>query len=447
MSLKKLVVHGLFGHFEHTVLFNKEGITIITAPNGYGKTVMLKIIDSIFNMNFDYFIDLAFDSIELIASNFSLTIRKSEENKEKELKLSSESTLGESFDYTHSKLREKSSKSRAIFDLIDMYLPYLTRVGQSHWRDDGDDEMLTIDEIFRKYRDVIPEDIQQKFLGHYPSWLRDISSSINTYLIQDQRLILRTNVVEGRYPTSRKTIKYTDSIEKYANDLATYIRNTVVKSSGISQRLDSSFPVRLLGKKINSQNLSISQLTNNLKKLQEKREKLSGYNLLASDEYNMSDLDELDSITETDTKVLTLYVQDTEEKLSVYDDVLKRIELFSDILNNKRLSFKKIKINADKGFVFETSDGQPLELTQLSSGEQHQIVLLYELIFNVKDSALVLIDEPEISLHVAWQKEFLNDLKRIIKIQEMLFVVATHSPQIIDDRWDLTVDLEEGAVA
>jgi len=56
----------------------------------------------------------------------------------------------------------------------------------------------------------------------------------------------------------------------------------------------------------------------------------------------------------------------------------------------------------------------------------------------------VLIDEPEISLHVAWQKEFLKDLKEIIAIQNMPVVIATHSPQIIDNNWDLTVDLEDG---
>ncbi len=60
---------------------------------------------------------------------------------------------------------------------------------------------------------------------------------------------------------------------------------------------------------------------------------------------------------------------------------------------------------------------------------------------------MVLIDEPEISLHVAWQKEFLNDLQEIINIQNMPVVIATHSPQIIDGNWELTVDLEEGFIA
>ena len=84
-----------------------------------------------------------------------------------------------------------------------------------------------------------------------------------------------------------------------------------------------------------------------------------------------------------------------------------------------------------------------MDLDQLSSGEQHEVVLLYELIFNVKDDVLVLIDEPEISLHVTWQKEFLSDLLRIIELQNIQVMIATHSPAIINGRWDLTCNLEK----
>jgi len=44
-----------------------------------------------------------------------------------------------------------------------------------------------------------------------------------------------------------------------------------------------------------------------------------------------------------------------------------------------------------------------LKLTDLSSGEQQEVVMLYELLFCVQPGTLVLIDEPELSLHVVWQ--------------------------------------------
>ena len=126
---------------------------------------------------------------------------------------------------------------------------------------------------------------------------------------------------------------------------------------------------------------------------------------------------------------------------------MNRLELFTNILNQRRFTHKTIKIDKDKGFIFLTSKGNPLDLTDLSSGEQHEVVLLYELIFNAKPDTLVLIDEPEISLHVTWQKDFLADLIRIIELQKMQVLIATHSPQIINNRWDLVYNLEDKALA
>jgi predicted ATP-binding protein involved in virulence len=67
---------------------------------------------------------------------------------------------------------------------------------------------------------------------------------------------------------------------------------------------------------------------------------------------------------------------------------------------------------------------------------------LYELLFKVQPDTLVLIDEPEISLHIAWQQEFLNDLARITALSDFDVIIATHSPDIVSDRWDLTVELK-----
>ena len=106
--------------------------------------------------------------------------------------------------------------------------------------------------------------------------------------------------------------------------------------------------------------------------------------------------------SETDSKALLVYLNDLEIKLGVFDNILEKLELFTNILNVRRFTHKTIQIDKEKGFYFRTNRGKELELTQLSSGEQHEVVLLFELIFNAKQNNLVLIDEPEISLHVNW---------------------------------------------
>ena len=75
------------------------------------------------------------------------------------------------------------------------------------------------------------------------------------------------------------------------------------------------------------------------------------------------------------------------------------------------------------------------------------MVLFCEFLFETKPGSLILIDEPEISLHVAWQREFLSDLAEVAKLARFDALIATHSPQIIADRWDLKVELEEIAGA
>ncbi len=189
-------------------------------------------------------------------------------------------------------------------------------------------------------------------------------------------------------------------------------------------------------------NLSADEQSELVKKIDAFRGSRSGGPFAKSEDIQNQCLDE---IKEEDTKVLTLYVNDAKEKLAVYEEMLQRIDLFTEILNKKRLAFKRVKIDREKGFVFITDKDKPLQLTQLSSGEQHEVVLLFELIFRAKDNVLVLIDEPEISLHIAWQKEFLHDLKRIISLQNVSAIISTHSPQIIDNNWHLVVDLESGA--
>ncbi|NET57213.1 MAG: AAA family ATPase, partial [Symploca sp. SIO2E6] len=71
-----------------------------------------------------------------------------------------------------------------------------------------------------------------------------------------------------------------------------------------------------------------------------------------------------------------------------------------------------------------------------------ELIMLYELLFKVEPKTLVLIDEPELSLHVGWQVEFIKDLQEITKLADLDILMATHSPDIIQNRWDLTVELK-----
>ncbi|HHI30870.1 MAG TPA: excinuclease, partial [Candidatus Methanoperedenaceae archaeon] len=224
----------------------------------------------------------------------------------------------------------------------------------------------------------------------------------------------------------------------YSEELADAIQEKLAEYATLSQSLDRTFPTRLV-KGNGYSELTIDALRDDLSKLEKKRSRLMEAGLLDKEkEIDFTGL--IQQIGESNRNVLSVYVGDVKEKLKVFDELTDKIDLLVDIIN-RRFLYKKMSINKKEGFIFETSDGKKISPADLSSGEQHELVLNYELLFKVKPNSLILIDEPELSLHVIWQQQFLKDLQEIIRLAGFDVLLATHAPDIIHDRWDLTVEL------
>ncbi|CAH0536850.1 hypothetical protein VMF7928_00741 [Vibrio marisflavi CECT 7928] len=73
-------------------------------------------------------------------------------------------------------------------------------------------------------------------------------------------------------------------------------------------------------------------------------------------------------------------------------------------------------------------------LASRSSGEQCLFLLFLGIISSIDDNSLILIDEPEISLHPSWQQRFVEILNKSLNTYSGChFVIATHSPLIVSD--------------
>ncbi|NPE55988.1 AAA family ATPase [Dickeya dadantii] len=74
----------------------------------------------------------------------------------------------------------------------------------------------------------------------------------------------------------------------------------------------------------------------------------------------------------------------------------------------------------------------PMSLKRASSGEQCLLVMMLGIAGHITDNSIILIDEPEISLHPRWQEEFILMITRAFSSYKgCQFIIATHSPQII----------------
>lgn len=143
-------------------------------------------------------------------------------------------------------------------------------------------------------------------------------------------------------------------------------------------------------------------------------------------------------------RVLPIFINSLSAKLSVFEEFWKEVDCLLRFAN-KNLVSKKIVLNPDGPRalnVQKTASGKQLRVDQLSSGESHLVCLITDLIFNLKETDLFLIDEPEISLHVTWQRNFLEMLKEIARLKRAYFLIATHSPQIVGESFDSLVALK-----
>ena len=79
----------------------------------------------------------------------------------------------------------------------------------------------------------------------------------------------------------------------------------------------------------------------------------------------------------------------------------------------------------------------------LSSGERQLLIFFANLIFAVDNTknGIFVVDEPELSLHLSWQKIFVESAIKINPNIQMIF--ATHSPEFVGKYRDRMFKLEK----
>ena len=99
-------------------------------------------------------------------------------------------------------------------------------------------------------------------------------------------------------------------------------------------------------------------------------------------------------------------------------------ELFSD-------TGKKIVRTANE--IFFTQIGEMLVPYQLSSGEKQMLVILLTVLVEDNKNYVLFMDEPEVSLHVEWQKRLID---LVIELNpNVQIILTTHSPAVVMNGW------------
>ncbi len=430
----------------------RSSVTILHGRNGSGKTVIFKMISGLFGIgNFNPFIfwKYPFRRFEVAFDDSSKLIVTREYNPQNPLE-----------SYPTVRYIKGRGRPRKYEVGKNIKRNLLRRLPPPVRREFSDDDLMQILSSLGE-DNYETEPFRTLYGGYYvasdrfadiatePSWLDDLRSKLVIHFVSTDRLLIRKRASEDRPSSVRsrgREITSAATIEENSKDLKRRISEVIVEANRTENDLNRSFPSNVVSSVLQQEeSWSYGKVLDELEMLDERRNRLVEAGILdltPDDELKVEEYDD-----DTLGRVLKLYIGDSNKKLDVYDGLAEKIgrfkEILQEMLNDKHLIISK------QGYQLksEPESDQSIPAKGLSSGEQHLIVLMYNLLFrdSEQQDELILLDEPEISLHIAWQKRLVSSLETISKLSGFDVLIATHSPAIINGRWDLEVSLHDHA--
>lgn len=119
-----------------------------------------------------------------------------------------------------------------------------------------------------------------------------------------------------------------------------------------------------------------------------------------------------------------------------------RIRKLYDIINDL---FESTGKTINPGATTEINflkNGKELPIDALSSGEKQLLILLFTVFLMDNKKSIMLMDEPELSLHICWQNRLIDILRQLNPNCQL--ILSTHAPSIFGRGWgDKVVYMED----
>lgn len=391
MRITKISVKGLFGYLDHEIPLKQESrITIIHGPNGVGKTVLLSMLDGLFGLDYALFRMIPFNAFCVaFSSGEEITVSKDKHTKR----------------LSFCCLDASGAKAKAYEPGSGPMLNFASRL---YW--ERKDTWSAMDHR-RKHEgkvflDSLPM-LRDIIYGKLPDWFTSVRSNIRTSIVHTQRLDRQGGLsIIGliKVPFWFIFVVVAFVFEYFVLGQELFL----VQLQAEMLVFKALIPIIVFGAVFVIALLCLYCIWWRFKQKND-----SGALLLQ--------------------KRLDDHNNDQQE------------QLFVELINS-RLQSLSVERDEEKRFIVRGKAGNAVPEWSLSSGEKQLLHIYDHLLFEVEPNTLVLLDEPELSLHVTWQRNFLKDLQRIVELRKFDVLIATHSPQIVSDkrRWLVKLQYPQG---
>lgn len=426
MFIEKLEVKDLHGIYNYVINFNQD-LTFIYGKNGCGKTTILNIVSSIVTGKIYNLFSYKFSEIILTYSINKRTCEKitisknddtyviflSEDNFEEnieEIEFYSREDDEFTFERRFMNMYESPSILKDKFNYI--YLP-LSRNSQNGANSSERNFVRRRSALYSE-KDIINKNYLNDSLHYVEEIVRNGYMRINS-----SELSINARFRSDIFTSSLKvTNKYSDTALIYAfESKGSQSISSVDKNKNEYIKL-----LKSIGEWNDDTSKSVEEFFVRYKKAFEEskiEDKVSVEFLLMNLEFTR--IKEIASQAQTIEK-------EKEKNRKPITNFLKIVNKFFEATEDKKtISIDtEGKLNVESGFP-----ERKLSLYNLSSGEKQIIIIFACLIFGLPldKKGIYIIDEPEASLHLAWQKIFVDSIKEVNK--SIQFIFATHSPEII----------------
>jgi ABC-type cobalamin/Fe3+-siderophores transport system ATPase subunit len=403
--LAQFRISGLFGSDGEIVIdfpsaadsITEPTILILSGKNGTGKTTILRMISGMLHLDFDLFRVMPFSKASLsLISGEKVTI--------------SWNPKADDFPLTASFAEHTVTLARDRHN---------ARYSTNH-----------IERITSFREDALP-----------------ILGGVNYVLLEVDRSpdVRRARLRRGLDPRTGLPITPERDEVKLSIQVRNFLREAQVDYSKFFRSEELDLMPRILERlKDNRQAPGRSDLLNRVQAIRDRYPIMLRYGLQTEED----ELSSMDAILHDDQyqasaqiSLIETYIEIQEGIQKRRDAITSRLEQF-ELIMDEFLSDKVIRVDSRRGLTIEAR-GKRLDEDDLSSGEYHFLFMMVSALLCRRSGSILAIDEPELSLHISWQRKLVGALAKCAAGASPLFLFATHSLAISAEHADQVLHLSQ----